>query len=160
MMRATKVTCALLFAIALLAAPAARAAISDKELQDTLIGLERQSWVAWQASDGKFFDSFLSADHIELSALGPLTKAAVVGYVASRQCKVASYSLSDFRFVRLSETSAFLVYKAEQETTCGTQNVPSPAWATSVFSLRDGRWQNVLYEHLPAAEPSRPAPHS
>ena len=34
-------------------------------------------------------------------------------------CKVASYSVTDFQFTRISDSVALLVYRAQQETTGG-----------------------------------------
>ena len=51
-------------------------------LEAELITIERASWVAWQTHDGKFFQNFLSDDHVEVGAGGIATKAQVVGYVS------------------------------------------------------------------------------
>ena len=123
----------------------------DQALSDKLIALERASWVAWQGHDAKFFINFLSDDHVELGSGGPTDKATVVAGVASPVCRVESYSVSDFRLIRLSEDSAVLLYRAEQKTTCGGTAVPSPVWATSVYALRAGQWKNILYGHIPLA---------
>lgn len=128
----------------------------DQAVSEKLISLERDSWVAWQHHDAKFFGDFLSEDHIELGTHGPGTKANVVAFVGSPVCKVESYSLGDIRFTRLSADSAVLVYRAEQKTTCGSMTVPSPVWVTSVFALRNGQWKNVLYEQVPLAPPPTP----
>lgn len=111
--------------------------------------LERESWMAWKAQDSAFFEGFLADDHVELTGGGPLGKGDVVAFIRSGACKVDRYAISDFRFTRLSEASAMLVYHVRQSTRCGGAAVPSPAWATSVFALRDGRWRNVLYQQLP-----------
>lgn len=50
------------------------------------------------------------------------------------------------RFARVSGDTAMLVYRANQDTVCGTAAVPSPVLTTSVYVKRDGRWQNFLYE--------------
>jgi hypothetical protein len=121
----------------------------DENLQTRLIALERDSWKAWHAQDAKFFEGFLSDDHVELGSGGPGDKKAVVGFIASGACKVQSYAIDDFRFTRLTPDSAMLVYRARQTTTCGGVEVPSPAWATSVFAYRNGSWKNVLYQQLP-----------
>jgi len=139
-----------------LAAPAALLAAApadDKSVADILMALEHQSWVAWKAQDAKFFEGFLSEDHVELWPQGPADKAGVVRGVAQAGCKVESNSITRFHFTRLSQDSALLVYRAEQETTCGGAAVPSPTWATSVYALRGGQWKNVLYQQLPATVP-------
>jgi hypothetical protein len=121
----------------------------DATLESAILSLERDSWKAWHAQDAKFFETFLSDDHVELFVTGPADKQAVVSFISKGACKVSSYAISDFRFTRLSETSAMLVYRVQQIATCGGHAIPSPAWATSVFAWRDGRWQNVLYQQLP-----------
>jgi hypothetical protein len=137
-------------------AQAARSRTADQKLEAELTSLEKASWVAWQRMDAGFWESFLSDDHIELNAFaGPVGKQAVIGGISSRQCHVRSYKVDRFTFRRLDENTAILVYRAEQDTTCGSVTVPTPVWATSVYQLRDGRWQNVLYEHTPIAEPPK-----
>ena len=123
----------------------------DAAVKDALVALETQSWVAWKARDGKFFDGFLSDDHVEIHANGPQGKRAVVAGVTSPACVVESYTLGDMQFTRLTLDTAMLVYRAAQSTLCGGKPVPSPVWATSVYAKRHGRWLNVLYEHTPAA---------
>jgi molybdate transport system substrate-binding protein len=123
----------------------------ERAVSDALVALERQSWVAWKNHDGKFFDAFLADDHVELGANGPAGKQAVMKFVEGGACNVESYTVSGFHYTRVSDTAAVLVYRAEQKTKCGGADVPSPVWATSVFGFRDGKWRNVLYQHLPTA---------
>jgi Domain of unknown function (DUF4440) len=130
-------------------APAASAAIDAAidSLEVALTAIERQSWVAWQAHDGKFFQNFLSDDHVEVGTNGIASKADVVAYVGSGACVVTTYSVDHFRATRFDENTALLTYRAEQETMCGKEKVPSPTWVSSLFVRRSGRWVNVLYQH-------------
>ena len=123
-------------------------------LAETLISLEKQSWEAWQHHDGAFFQRFLSDDHVEMGAGGPSTKAQVVAFVGSKACDVKSFAVRDFKVTQLGKASAVVTYHAEQDTTCGQVRVPSPAWATSVYVLRGGRWQNAVYQQTPATSPA------
>ncbi len=144
---------AVVFSVAVRAAPLDRAASASGniDVDDTIISLERESWVAWQTHDGKFFDRFLANDHLDVGPGGAINKASVVAGVAGPLCKVESYSLSDFQIVHIAEDTALLVYRAKQQTLCGGVPVPSPAWATSVYVKRDGRWLNILYQQTPQA---------
>jgi len=126
-------------------APVAGAAMDS--LEATLTAVERQSWVAWQAHDGKFFQNFLSDDHVEVGTNGIASKADVVAYVGGGACVVTSYSVDHFRATRFDENTALLTYRAEQQTTCGTEKVPSPTWVSSLFVRRNGKWVNALYQH-------------
>ena len=44
----------------------------------------------------------------------------------------------------------------EQEFACGDKHVPNVGWVTSIYARRDGRWENVLFEHY-AVPPPKPA---
>ena len=136
-----------------LAGGAVQAAAPDT-VGPTLIALERQSWVAWQNHDGKFFEGFLSDDHVEMGPGGQSTKAVVVAGVAGGGCVVASYSVDHFTYTRLGPDTALLTYRAVQDTTCGAAKVPSPVWASSLFVRKAGQWRNALYVHTLIPKPS------
>lgn len=113
--------------------------------------LEADSWVAWKNDDARFFQDFLSDDHVEIHNYGIVGKTAVVDGVRSPACVVQSYSLGPLSMTRVSATTILVTYRAEQDTACGGQNVPSPVWATSLYAKRAGRWLNVMYQHTPIA---------
>jgi hypothetical protein len=118
-------------------------------LRDTLINLEKQSWVAWKTHDAKFFQTFLSDDHIDVGPRGTTNKAKVVAGVGSPACTVESYSVDNFQLTPIADDAALLTYRAEQKTACGGTAVPSPAWVTSVYVKRGGRWLNALFQQSP-----------
>ena len=121
---------------------------------ETLIrDLEAKSWVAWKNHDAKFFEQFLSDDHVEIHGYGVVGKAAVVDGVRSPACVVQAYTLGPLTLTPVSADAVLVTYRAEQDTTCGTQKVPSPVWASSLYAKRGGRWVNVLYQHTPTARP-------
>ena len=133
---------------------AAATAAAPTATEHKLVDMEKQSWAAWQKMDSSFWSRFLSDDHIEISGyVGVTGKADVIRAISAHICKVNSYAVDHFTFRQLDARNAVLVYRAEQDTTCGTIKVPSPVWATSLFQLRGGRWQNVLYEHTPVLAP-------
>jgi hypothetical protein len=146
-------------ASAVLAAAPARAA--EDPLKARLIALEKQSWAAWQRMDSGFWNSFLSDDHIELNGfVGATGKKSVIDGISGKACHVASYKVGDFTFRRFDAHTAVLIYRAEQDTTCGKYKAPSPVWATSLYQLRRGHWVNVLYGHSPVLVPPVKAPAS
>lgn len=157
---------ALGYIIALSAAPSSQAApaaaansTDDGKLEAQLTDLEKASWAAWQRMDAGFWENFLSDDHIELNAyVGPVGKQAVIGGISKKECQVRSYKVDRFTFRRLDETTALLVYRADQDTSCGPVTVPTPVWATSVYQRRAGKWQNVLFELTPIAQPPKAHP--
>jgi hypothetical protein len=70
------------------------------DLKRTLMELEKRSWEAWKNHDGKFFEQFLSEDHVEVGFGGVTNKATVVSGVASPVCVVKSYAIDKFELVR------------------------------------------------------------
>jgi len=123
----------------------------NKSLKETLVNLEKQSWMAWKNRDGKFFQDFLSDDHVEVGFGGPANKALVVGFVGSPACVVKSYSVDRFELTVFDSHTALLTYHAVQDTTCGGKPVPSPAWVSSLYVKRGNSWLNALYQQTPAA---------
>ncbi|MEO8452123.1 MAG: nuclear transport factor 2 family protein [Gemmatimonadota bacterium] len=119
-------------------------------LEDTLVALEKRSWEAWKARDGKYFQEFLSEDHVDVGARGVVDKAHVVAGVASPACVVESYAVDSFAVLRYDARTALLTYRAEQKTMCGGNPVPSPVWVSGLFLERGGRWVNALHQQSPA----------
>jgi Domain of unknown function (DUF4440) len=115
-------------------------------LKESLIKLEKQSWEAWRTRDGKFFQEFLSDDHVEVGFNGLTNKATVVAGVASPICVVKSYMVEKFELTMFDANTALLTYHAEQDTTCGGTPVPSPVWVSSLYVKRGDRWLNALYQ--------------
>lgn len=75
-------------------------------LKETLINLEKQSWEAWKKRDGKFFQGFLSEDHVEVGFSGTASKQQVVPFVASRACVVNGYAVDKFSLVTFDAKTA------------------------------------------------------
>jgi hypothetical protein len=128
----------------------ASAGMPNGALEDTLIALEKKSWGAWKNRDAKFFDAFLSDDHLEVGYGGLANKAAVVNMVGSSVCAVKSYTVDKFKCTQIDTNVAVLNYYATQDTVCYGKPVPSPVWVTSLFVKRGERWVNVLYQHSEA----------
>lgn len=125
----------------------------DGPLDQALIAMERQSWVAWQGHDARFWEAFLSEDHVEIHGGGIVGKAEVVALVRSGACRVERYALDRFTVTRIGPDTALLTYRADQATRCGDEAVPTPVWVTSLYQRRAGRWLNVLYGHTPVTVP-------
>ena len=127
----------------------AQGSTANDKLKNNLIALEKQSWVAWQKRDGSFYQNFLSDDHVEVGGNGTATKKEVVGFVGSPVCVVTSYSVDNFTVTLLNVDAALLVYRAVQDTKCNGKPVPSPAWVSSLYVRRKGKWQNAMYQQTP-----------
>jgi hypothetical protein len=125
---------------------AQKPAPATNALKQTLVQLEKQSWDAWQKRDGKFYEHFLSEDHVEVGGSGRSSKTEVANFVGSPVCVVKSYAVNDFELTMFNEQTALLTYHAEQDTTCHGNPVTSPVWISSLYVKRKGRWLNALYQ--------------
>ena len=119
--------------------------VEEAAVKEELVKLEKQSWEAWKNHDGKFFEQFLSDDHVEVGFGGIANKKQVVEIVASPICTVKTYQLDHFELRLLDQNTALLTYREAQDTTCG-KPVPSPCWVSSLYIRRNGRWLNMLYQ--------------
>ncbi len=130
----------------------AKASAAPSALETTLVALEKQSWEAWQKRDGKFFESFLTDDHVEVGTGGPTSKAVVVAGVKSPACVVKTYAIDTFKLTQFTDDMALLTYHAAQDTLCGGKPVPSPVFVSSLYVKRAGRWQNAAYQQTAQAK--------
>jgi hypothetical protein len=120
-------------------------------LKEQLVKVEKQSWEAWKNHDCKFFENFLSDDHVEVGFGGLTNKATVVAGVGSPICQVKTYSVDHFELKMLDKNTALLTYRESQDTTCNSKPVPSPCWVSSLYMKRGERWFNVLYQQTQIA---------
>ncbi len=142
--------CSFSLCLSFLPSPGRAAQEDSAKLKEQLVQLEKQSWKAWKDHDGKFFEGFLSDDHVELGFGGASDKKEVVAGVASGDCQVRDYSLDSFEMRMLGSEAAILTYHEAQETTCHGKAVPSPCWVSSLYMKREGRWLNVFYQQTQA----------
>ena len=144
----------ILFAVSL----AASAAQPTNSLEGQLIAREKASWAAWQKKDLAFWQRHLSADHVEIDGPGgPQDRNYVLKGVANRTCTVPTYELGNFTFRRRGADAGMLVYRASQEFACGDKRIPNVGWVTSLYARRNGKWENVLFEHYPVPPPKAAA---
>lgn len=137
-----------LIAIPLVAAPAV--AQDTDDLTSVLMTRERSLWDAWRDHDWDVFRSHIAENAVSMSASGPLMgRDMALETMENDPCEVRSYSLGDARVVQVAPGTAVVVYRAEQDATCGGQAVPGQVWATSVWVQSGGEWRNVLHQEVP-----------
>jgi hypothetical protein len=124
--------------------------VTRESVEETLIKMEKQSWDAWKSRDGKFYEGFLSDDHVEVGSGGGASKSEVVAFVGSPVCVVKNFSVDHFKLTIFDSNTALLTYHAQQDTTCSGRPVPSPVWVSSLYIRHGGKWLNALYEQTPA----------
>ena len=153
-MRFTSTTAALL-----LLATSSTTWSKPASVEAQIVDREKQSWAAWQNKDVAFWERHLSVDHVEIdSPKGPQDRNYVLNGVAGRNCSVTNYNLDNFSFRALGPNAAMVVYRATQEFACGDKRIPNTGWVTSVYRRGNGKWENVLFEHMliPPPKPAEP----
>ncbi len=125
------------------------------DLASKLMSQERGLWNAWRDQDWTVFRRDVADNAVTMHASGPaLGRETALSGMEKNPCEVRSFSLGDEHVVEVAPGTAVVVYKAEQDATCGGQKVPGTVWATSVWVQKDGKWQNVLHQEVPAEEDS------
>ena len=82
---------------------------------------------------------------------GIRNKAAVIA-ATSTECKVKSFSLSNFQFVMLNKDAVLMTYTALQDAVCGgTTNAPK-VQASVNYVKRGGKWLEAFYTETPITQ--------
>jgi hypothetical protein len=144
-----------IFVFVLLAAGAAQA---QTALAKTLEAKEKKAWEEFGKGDGKWFDSFLTADAMLISDWGMNNKAQTVKDINTKPCEIKSFKFNNFKAVSLSATSALATYEAEQDATCGGQPAPKKVYCSSVYVKVGKDWKGALHQESTAMEMPPPQP--
>jgi hypothetical protein len=115
-----------------------------------IIATEKKLWDAWKNKDVKPFRVNLSADSVMVSDMGVADKASVLKDMASMNCEVRSFSLSDFKVTFPASNVAIVTYKGTQDVTCEGQSAPATVWASSTYVRRGNTWLAASHQETPA----------
>ena len=74
----------------------------------------------------------------------------------TKDMKIASWDISDFKTVWVDANTAVLTYKWTGKGTYQGQPIPSPTWSSTVWAKRNGKWTAVFHQESAGA----PAPAS
>lgn len=120
----------------------------DKALEGKIIALDKQGWEAWKNNDPTWFKENTTADFVSISSDGISSKAEVIKSTTT-DCKVASFSLADFRFIVLDKNAVLLTYTATQDAICGGKKAPATLQVAVNYVNRGGRWLEAMYMQAP-----------
>ena len=121
---------------------------ADEALEAQIIALDTEGWNAWAKNDPTWFVRNTADSFVSISSTGVASKSEVVRGIPS-DCKVTSFSLSEFNFTRLDENAVLLTYTADQDAICGSEKAPSPVRVAVNYVRRDGKWLEILYMQSP-----------
>ncbi len=136
-----------IFCITFLAIPTGRA-MQHEDVKQNLLKNIQSLWQAWQNYNPEPFKQWMSQDLITISAQGSGNLTEFLQQLSSKQCQVKSFSIDEAgaRFTKIDDNTYVITYKAEQDAMCSGTKVPSPVMVSEVWSKKDGKWKEYLYQ--------------
>ncbi len=119
------------------------------DTKDLLVDLEKGFWRASFAADGDYYDEHLADAGLLVfpDPTGVLDKASCVEIIRGSPARATRWEISDVRFLSLGEQVAALTYQGVSTPEAGGASERDRR--TSVYHLRDGRWQLALHHVTP-----------
>ena len=123
---------------------------TNNSVEAQIIALEKASWEAWKNKDASWFRTNQADDALSVHADGVTNKTQGINDIAA--CEVKSVSLKDFKFLMIDKDVALITFTGNQDAVCGGKTQPAIVRASSVYVKRGGKWLNVFYTEVPAAQ--------
>lgn len=118
--------------------------MSDQQLLDDLVDLERAGWRSLCESTGdRYFGDLMTDDALMVLANGAVMDRAAVTAALGQSPPWSSFEFSDPRVVRAGEDTAALVYVCTAHRD-GAE--PFVGAMSSVYHRTGDRWRLVLYQ--------------
>jgi hypothetical protein len=124
--------------------------------KEAIVALEKQTWDAWKARDGKPYANLLSDKSVTLTAMGRIDKAANIKALTDMKCDIKSFSFSDEQITPVGSDVAILTMKAVEDGVCDGKAIPANLWVASVYAREGNDWKSVLYAESPIVDPKAP----
>ena len=124
---------------------------NNEQMRAEIIALETAGWQAWKDNDAEWGKKNTTEDFIMVFGNGIRNKAASVA-ATSNECKVKSFSLSDFQFVMLSKDAVLMTYTALQDAVCGGITSAPKVQASVNYVKRGGKWLEAFYTETPITQ--------
>ena len=90
-------------------------------------------------------DDAFGADMMGINSIGEMYKQ-----LPTMDMKVTDQKMSDFKYVWVNPTTVVLAYTWTGKGTMGGQPVPSPAYASTVYTKRGDKWVAVFHQETAA----------
>ncbi len=133
------------------------AAPTERDLRSTLSELENKAYEAWKNKDGKFFDTLLAENFVEVTGAGRSDKAATIDQISGSPCIVKSFSISDENVLEIDENTALFYSKDDADFTCGDSPGPEKSYAATLFVKDGDTWKAVYHQNVISSEAKNPA---
>jgi hypothetical protein len=126
--------------------------------QADLEAKEHQVWDAIKAKNWDAFAALLADDFVIVGGDGVMTKAQMLGDM--KKYDLTEYTLSDFHLTKVDADLVVLAYTASEKSTYdGKPSSGKPAYASSAWVNRGGKWLAAYHQEsekmeMPAASPT------
>jgi hypothetical protein len=133
-------------------AKAFRGASANKvkdSLEETIISMEKRAWEAVKMRDAKAFSDLFAADGMMADSAGFSNRASFLQTLP--ELIISQYTLTDFKVMMIDKDSALITYKADVKGSFkGQAFPPNPAYVSSVWAKRGGKWMAVYHQETMA----------
>lgn len=130
----------------------------DAALEKTLMANERAINEAVVKGDVAAFKKHVSADGWAIDPMAGRMSIAefLQGLPAmAKDMTITSWDLSEPKMLRVDPRTVVLTYKWTGTGTYQGKPLPSPTWASTVWTERGGKWTAVFHQESPAAPPAK-----
>ena len=128
-------------------------AAQDAQTEKMLIANERAVNEAVVKGDAAAFKQHVSVDGWAMDGMSG--RMSVADFLKTfpqmvKDMKIASWDISDFKTVWADPNTAIVTYKWTGKGTYQGQPIPSPTWASTVWTKRNGKWTAVFHQESAA----------
>lgn len=116
----------------------------NAKVEAQIIALEQAAWQAWKNNDASWVRMNSAEEFLSVNAEGVSNKAEVLASIP-KDCKVKSFSISDFTFAMPSKNTAHLTYIALEDGICDGEKIPSKVRVGVTYVKQHGKWHEAFY---------------
>jgi len=142
-----------LVAVVFAQAPAANRSAIEKQILTN----ERAISDAFAKGDMKAFNGLVASDAVSVDNSGIMKTGDPNFEKMMKDMKLQSWNIDGSQFYWINDNSVVHMYKWTGKGTYQGQPVPSPTWASTVWSNKGGKWIAVFHQEslaMPAPAPS------
>jgi hypothetical protein len=123
-------------------------------VEKQIIAGERKINEAFAKGDVAGFQALVASDGYSVDAMGRM-KASEFPKVI-KDMKIASWDIDQSQILWVNNDVAIHTYRWTGKGTFQGQPFPSPAWASTVWMKKDGKWIAFFHQESPAMEMPKP----
>jgi hypothetical protein len=147
----------LTLALASAASAQTPAASNHAAAEKQVLAAERAVNEAVAKGDMKSFHANIAADAVGVD-MGGINKVNVPDFDKMMlQTKITSWDLDSSQFLWVNDNTVVHMYRWTGKGTYEGQPIPSPVWASTVWSNKGGKWMAVFHQETTAMTPPPPA---